>query len=215
LLKPQIYQTFQEKIFPELWYILDGWLSLPKSPKVLDLACGHGLYSLAMNKSGNSVTCYDPSPMGLETVKQRFKQQAAEATFIQGKLSQLPFPEESWETVVCLHALEFTKNPQKFLSEIYRTLSPNGLLILSCTNRKSLWGLQRFGGCLRYDEKRRRLRGLSLIQLLHAVNTVGFAVRSVKEYGKYLPFFPRWVHKFPVPGGHILLVQKMPARHVI
>jgi len=43
----------------------------------------------------------------------------------------LPFPDNSYEIVICREVLEHVKDPKQVLSELYRVLTPGGTLLLS------------------------------------------------------------------------------------
>ncbi len=62
---------------------------------------------------------------------------------IRGNFHELPFVFNSIDLVVAPHVLEFSKDPQKILSEIYHVLIPDGTLIIIGFNPFSLWGLLR------------------------------------------------------------------------
>jgi SAM-dependent methyltransferase len=58
----------------------------------------------------------------------------------------LPFAENSLDLIVLPHGLEFSGEPHQLLRETYRTIRPEGQLILSCFNPLSLWGMKRYFG---------------------------------------------------------------------
>ncbi len=53
----------------------------------------------------------------------------------------LPFAENSIDLIICPHILEFLPNYPQFLQECYRALIPNGKLIITSFNPKSMLGL--------------------------------------------------------------------------
>lgn len=54
----------------------------------------------------------------------------AKAVFY-GDLLNIPFPQETFENVICLEVLEYVDDPEKAVSEITRVLTPEGKVILS------------------------------------------------------------------------------------
>lgn len=58
----------------------------------------------------------------------------------------LPFPENSLDLVVLPHALEFTQEPHQMLREVYRTIHPEGQVVISGFNPFSLFGARRYFG---------------------------------------------------------------------
>ena len=56
---------------------------------------------------------------------------------------ELPFESGSVDLAMLPHVLEFHKNPHQILREIERVLRPEGHVIISGFNPRSLWGLRR------------------------------------------------------------------------
>jgi SAM-dependent methyltransferase len=89
--------------------------------KVLDIGCGEKPYYKYVK---NNVTEY----IGLEhpeTVNNR------EQIDIFGSADNLPFPENSFDTVMLIQVLEHVEEPQVILNEISRVLKPEGKLIFA------------------------------------------------------------------------------------
>jgi len=59
------------------------------------------------------------------------------------ELEELPFESGSIDLALLPHILEFHKNPHQILREIERCLRPEGHVIISGFNPRSLWGLRR------------------------------------------------------------------------
>jgi SAM-dependent methyltransferase len=60
---------------------------------------------------------------------------------------ELPFACDSLDLVLLPHVLEFAEHPHQILREVERALRPEGNLIVSGFNPRSLWGLRRALGC--------------------------------------------------------------------
>jgi SAM-dependent methyltransferase len=54
-------------------------------------------------------------------------------------LSTLPFPDNSVDRVILVHALEHSEDASETLAEVWRILAPNGRLLLIVPNRHGLW----------------------------------------------------------------------------
>ena len=63
--------------------------------------------------------------------------------------SELPFDCNSLDLVLMPHILEFSEHPHQILREVERVLMPEGNLIISGFNPRSLWGLRKTLGRLR------------------------------------------------------------------
>lgn len=61
---------------------------------------------------------------------------------------ELPFACDSLDLVLLPHILEFAEHPHQILREVERVLMPEGNLIISGFNPRSLWGLQKTLGGL-------------------------------------------------------------------
>lgn len=59
------------------------------------------------------------------------------------ELEELPFESGSVDLAMLPHVLEFQKHPHQILREIERVLRPEGQLIISGFNPRSLWGARR------------------------------------------------------------------------
>lgn len=62
------------------------------------------------------------------------------------EMEELPFETGSVDLALLPHVLEFNKHPHQILREIERVLRPEGNVILSGFNPRSLWGLRRAMG---------------------------------------------------------------------
>ena len=63
--------------------------------------------------------------------------------------SELPFASASLDLVLIPHVLEFAEQPHQILREVERVLMPEGSLVISGFNPRSLWGMRRVLGGLR------------------------------------------------------------------
>lgn len=55
----------------------------------------------------------------------------------------LPFREDVFDLVVCVHALEFSHNPTQFFSEVFRVLAPEGRLVVLSLNPWGPWWMRK------------------------------------------------------------------------
>lgn len=61
--------------------------------------------------------------------------------------TELPFASASLDLVLMPHVLEFAEHPHQILREVERVLMPEGSLLISGFNPRSLWGMRRALGC--------------------------------------------------------------------
>ncbi|HHO75405.1 MAG TPA: class I SAM-dependent methyltransferase [Deltaproteobacteria bacterium] len=93
---------------------------------VLDLPCGPGGISKALDEMGYRVTAGDihPEYMNVPGI------QAIECNMN----SRLPFEDASFDYVVCVEGIEHTENPYNAIREISRILKPGGRLVITTPN---------------------------------------------------------------------------------
>lgn len=65
------------------------------------------------------------------------------AGHVRAGAEDLPFDGQSLDLLALPHALEFAEHPHQVLREAERVLRPEGRLLISGFNPRSLWGLQR------------------------------------------------------------------------
>ena len=95
---------------------------------VLDLGCGDGRVAARLAEAGARVTGVDPSAVALERARRAHPELELQPTAPDGTL---PFPDASFEAVVCLNVLQHVADTQSLLSEVRRVLAPAGLLAVA------------------------------------------------------------------------------------
>ncbi|TIX49969.1 class I SAM-dependent methyltransferase [Alteraurantiacibacter aquimixticola] len=98
--------------------------------KVFEIGCGGG-YNQALYKK-DAITQFagiDPNASLLDTSRKRAEAQGWEADIRQGVGEAIPFPDGSFDTVVCTYTLCSVDDQAKVLSELRRILKPGGRLL--------------------------------------------------------------------------------------
>jgi SAM-dependent methyltransferase len=99
--------------------------------RVLDAGCGVGWGSELLRRSGAaSVVGVDLSEEALADARRR----APGCEFVPGDLQKLPFPDDEFDVVVCMEALEHTEDVGGTLDQLARVLRPHGVLLVSSPN---------------------------------------------------------------------------------
>lgn len=103
------------------------WLNAPSNWKWLDVGCGTGALSEAIeqNCEPKTLSCIDPSANFIEKVKQRV---STTTTLKVGSVENLPFENNSFEVIVSGLALNFFPNLNNALSEFKRVSEPHGII---------------------------------------------------------------------------------------
>ncbi len=65
----------------------------------------------------------------------------------------LPFREDVFDLVVCVHALEFSHNPTQFFSEVFRVLAPEGRLVVLSLNPWGPWWMRKKENLFYFDSQ--------------------------------------------------------------
>jgi ubiquinone/menaquinone biosynthesis C-methylase UbiE len=123
----------------EQWFLArpltNALFSFPH-PLLLDVATGTSRLARTLFREVSfrgEIIGLDYSRKMLEQAASKTKTWADRIDFIWQDASELPFLDNTFETVTCLEALEFTPDPDQVLSEMTRVLRPGGILLT--TNR--------------------------------------------------------------------------------
>lgn len=102
------------------------------SGRVLELGCGGGINQLLLDRERvTSYTGVDPSAKGLDYARQSAAQIGWDADIREGVGENLPFADESFDTVVCTLTLCTVADHARTLSELRRVLRPGGTYLFA------------------------------------------------------------------------------------
>jgi ArsR family transcriptional regulator len=107
-----------------------GFLPFIHLGDVLDAGSGDGTIAAVLAPRCRSVTCLDRSDKVLQAARRRLSG-LANVAFAPGDLRALPFPDDSFNHVLLLNVLTYTKEPAVVLREAARVLRPGGDLTVS------------------------------------------------------------------------------------
>lgn len=139
----QLPRLVSDRLYPFLRYTnlmravemryLRPWATGSEGLNVLDVGCGHGLYSLAFARDGACLLGCDLSSPALQAA-----QQTADSLGLEGRTSyaladaaRLPVRPGAFDLVVCNCVLEHVLDDQQALAGMLRALRPGGLLYLT------------------------------------------------------------------------------------
>ncbi len=106
--------------------------------RLLDVGCGTGDHLLLFRRKGCDVTGIDPSPFMLDVARRKMENRAE---LRQGTAEDLPFSDNEFDIVTLITSLEFTRDPQKAISEAIRVC--RGRVFLGVLNKFSCIGIHR------------------------------------------------------------------------
>ena len=102
--------------------------------RVLDVGCGPGIVVDPLLAQGCSYHGVDPSAKMVAEGKRRYRDQA-DATFSVGTVTQLEYPDDYFDAVICLGVLERVEDDDRAISEMLRVMKTGGTLIVALPNR--------------------------------------------------------------------------------
>ena len=121
------------------------WFSLMSGQNCLDVGCGEGRHALAAYLRPNiNVIGLDLSATDLSTAKSRISDMKefdpkGSITFIRGNATNIPFPDASFDRVICSEVLEHIPNYISVIEELNRVLKPGGNLCVSVPRAWPEW----------------------------------------------------------------------------
>jgi len=106
-------------------------LDLRSGSKVLDVAAGNGMASLAAARRWCEVTSTDYVPALLERGRARAEAEGMEIEFREADAENLPFADNSFDSVISTFGVMFTPNQDKAAAELLRVCKPKGSIGLA------------------------------------------------------------------------------------
>jgi SAM-dependent methyltransferase len=103
---------------------------LPYGSKILDAGCGPGEMAAMLMQRGYEVWGIDIA----EPMVRHARERCRSNRFRVGDIERIPFPDSTFDGVVCLGVLEYLDADAKALREIGRVLKPGGKAVVSTPN---------------------------------------------------------------------------------
>lgn len=134
---------WQEQLAPARNWLL-ALAALTPGQRVLDLACGTGLVTLAAAASvgpGGSVLGTDLSGQMVAVARQRAAdQQVSNVSFERMDAETLDFPAATFDAVLCSLGLMYVPDPQRAVREWLRVLKPGGRVAIAVWGKRANCG---------------------------------------------------------------------------
>jgi demethylmenaquinone methyltransferase/2-methoxy-6-polyprenyl-1,4-benzoquinol methylase len=131
----------------QLWRAAMVRAVAPKSgQRILDLAAGTAVSSVALAKSGATVVAADFSP-GMLAEGRRRHGHLSNLEFVLADATKLPFANDEFDSVTMSFGLRNVNDPNKALSELFRVTKPGGRMVIcefSTPPNSAFRGLYRF-----------------------------------------------------------------------
>jgi ubiquinone/menaquinone biosynthesis C-methylase UbiE len=111
-------------------------MDLKAGSAVLEVAPGPGYLAIELAKLGDyHIVGVDISKTFVEIARANAREAGVVVEFLQGNVSVIPYPNDSFDAVACTAAFKNFKEPVKALTEIYRVLKPGGVVLIVDMNR--------------------------------------------------------------------------------
>jgi ubiquinone/menaquinone biosynthesis C-methylase UbiE len=103
---------------------------------VLEVAPGPGYLAIELAKLGNyRIIGLDISKDFMEIARINAKEAGVEVQFQQGSVADIPFPDNTFDFIICTAAFKNFKEPLKALSQMHRVLTSGGTALIIDMNR--------------------------------------------------------------------------------
>ena len=115
-------------------------LGLKPGDKILDLGCGFGRHAFEAARRGAYVVALDAGEDEVNGVLNTFAamveagelpQATTKVGVVQGDALNLPFPDDTFDRVICSEVLEHIPNDQGAMAELTRVLRPGGTMAIT------------------------------------------------------------------------------------
>lgn len=104
---------------------------LQPNAEVLDLACGPGYLAIALARLGPyRVTGLDISDSFIQIAAKAASEAGVRLALHKGDAAAMPFPDASFDAVVCRAAFKNFSAPEKALADMHRALKPGGFAVI-------------------------------------------------------------------------------------
>ena len=121
--------------------LIHEFLDLKPGEKLLDAGCGTGVFTIDFLSQGTEVVGLDISLPMLTHADMKLK--SYPFFVVWGDMLRLPFRDNCFDKVVSVTALEFIKDANRAVSELFRVTHPGGLVIVATLNSLSPWATRR------------------------------------------------------------------------
>jgi ubiquinone/menaquinone biosynthesis C-methylase UbiE len=105
---------------------------------VLEIAPGPGYLAIELAKLGKfKIIGLDISKDFVHIARRNAKEVGVEVEFRQGSVADIPFPDNTFDFIICTAAFKNFKEPFKALSQMYRVLRSGGAALIIDMNRNA------------------------------------------------------------------------------
>jgi SAM-dependent methyltransferase len=110
-----------------------------RKPKLLDIGCGNGKYTILAAKEGIDSYGIDISPIAIRKAKKEATKQKVKVSFRVGDALNMPYPENYFDAAIdfCCFTHFYTIKWNRYFKEVTRILKPGGYFLFSVWSKNS------------------------------------------------------------------------------
>ncbi len=105
----------------------------PDRGRLLEVGCALGYFLELAQKADWEAQGVELSPWAAQYAREKTKAQVST-----GKLEDIKFPDSYFDAIVMIELIEHTQTPDIFLKEVYRILKPEGMILITTPNSRSI-----------------------------------------------------------------------------
>lgn len=169
--------------------IIMGFLaSMPKPLNdlvILDAGCGTGNYAYKLRDKISRVVCADLSFGMLSQYKKKSQHKNSNEELVQCDISKLPFGDNLFDAIICNQSLHHLDDPaedfpnqKRFFEHAYKSLKPDGLLIINTITHEQLHDGVWWGKLIKPAVERMTHRFTSVSKLHELLNDCNFKITN-------------------------------------
>jgi len=132
-----IFDTLYFKVYDAVtWKYLEPYVPADANALVLDAGGGTGRWATRMAEKGCKVVLMDSSERMLNAAGKKVKEKGLQhkITLKKGDIAKTDYPDETFDMILCEHALFLFKEPDIVINELKRVLKKKAPLIISAQN---------------------------------------------------------------------------------
>jgi ubiquinone/menaquinone biosynthesis C-methylase UbiE len=136
-----VFNSLYYKVYDTItWKYVEPYLPTSPGALVLDAAGGTGRWALRMAGKGCNVVLIDNSAGMLKAAAERAEAEGLQqrVTLTKGDIARTDYPDETFDMILCEHALFLFEHPETLLKELRRLAKKQAPLIISAQNRYAL-----------------------------------------------------------------------------
>lgn len=136
-----VFNSLYYKVYDTItWKYVEPYLPTNPGAVVLDAAGGTGRWALRMAGKGCNVVLIDNSAGMLKAAAERAEAEGLQqrVTLAKGDIARTDYPDETFDMILCEHALFLFEHPETLLKELRRLAKRQAPLIISAQNRYAL-----------------------------------------------------------------------------